>query len=538
MTLEKSLTRSLSILCVDDDPDVREVFKRILGREPGFMVETSPSAEDALERLKVHHFDAIVADFAMPGMDGIGLLKEVRARGLNSVFTIVTGKRLSHIAIDALNNGADFYLHKGPDTGNDMGKLIEFIRTHAVMKKDESTPGEWDRLYASCVEGSTDVIFRLLNDGTFSFANEFSIGFFKRPYDTLLRSSFFVLIPENERSEVINRVQDLTRDKPQVIIEHHVITGDGDSPLLQWKYQGIFSAGKKASEYLVSGRDTESLIRIGSDAAAQPEKTTPGRKTITQQRPAIILSPAPAPVQEPYQAPFQVPPVTVQSPRVPLSAPAPLPSRTPVTAQAPAPADDTGSYDWESLVETVNSLDNPVFAVNKTGTVIAWNRALADLTGVASETIVGKGNREYAVPFYGKPVPMLIDSILPPGNPDGSLGPGVKKTGDTFVGEAEQVWIRDTPMLLWGKGTAIHNAKGELVAALEAITVAEPEKSAPVQEGYIGGIYSRTLKVSADDVPGRSRGHSALRPGATAFISPAGACSLSATMTRIRTSAP
>ena len=444
---------SISILCVDDEPAVLEVFTKILSREPGFSIEARPTAEDALELINTRHFDAIISDYSLPGMDGISLLKEVRARGLQSVFVIVTGKRLAHIAIDALNSGADYYLQKGADSSKDMVKLVDFIRTSVGKKQNERSLGEWERFYASCVESHTDIICRVLPDGAFTFVNEYSVNFFKKPYEQMLESYLFSFIPENERSEVLARLRELSPEKPDALMEHHITTADGSSRLLQWKYHGIFTAGGAISEYQVSGRDTGELIKVGS--------TKPARPTITQQAP--VAAPRPAPAKEPD--------------------------------------------DWKLLVETVHSLENPVFAVNKAGIVIAWNSALEELTGVKSGEIVGKGNQEYAVPFYGKPSPMLIDHIISPTGSAASL-PGIKKVGDTFLGEVEHVRIQGSPMLLWGKGTAVYNAKGDLIAALEAITVGEPEDIAALapQENYIGGLSSLTLKISGEGMSGAIAG--------------------------------
>ena len=73
-------------------------------------------------------FDAILADYGLPDMDGINLLKEIRAGGFLGLFIIITGKHRAHVAIDALNNGADYYVQKGGGMVNDMAALVEFIR--------------------------------------------------------------------------------------------------------------------------------------------------------------------------------------------------------------------------------------------------------------------------------------------------------------------------------------------------------------------------------------------------------------------------
>ena len=70
--------------------------------------------------------------------------------------------------------------------------------------------------------------------------------------------------------------------------------------------------------------------------------------------------------------------------------------------------------EWSDLMATLQSLDAPVFAVDAAGVIIAWSAKLAQLTGVPAVEMIGKGNQEYAIPFYGKPGYMLIDHIIRP----------------------------------------------------------------------------------------------------------------------------
>ena len=73
-----------------------------------------------------------------------------------------------------------------------------------------------------------------------------------------------------------------------------------------------------------------------------------------------------------------------------------------------------------------------------------------------------------------RPCSSTISSCRPAARPLQTL-PGIKKVGDTFIGEMEHVKIKGKPMLLWGKGSPVYDGKGTLIAAIEVITVGEPE---------------------------------------------------------------
>jgi hypothetical protein len=261
-----------------------------------------------------------------------------------------------------------------------------------------------------------------------------------------------------------------------------VVTADGSSRLLQWHYHITTGDSGVSAGYQASGRETAKIVRIGEEP--KPAATVqPVRQPVTQKKaPAIIIpsAPSPAPV-----------------PAVPVSA-------------------DVTPNDRRMIDETIDGLDNPVFAIDKNGVVIAWNKAIEQLTGIEKKSILGRGNYAYSLPFYGKPGPMLVDYIFSPPGSSGSGTAGIKKMGDTYIGEMENVTIQGRPMLLWGKVTAAYDAKGSLIAAIEAITVADPEakeeakkevqKPSAGDEKYIGGISSLTLKVSGDGLGGSIAG--------------------------------
>jgi two-component system response regulator AtoC/two-component system response regulator HupR/HoxA len=65
----------LTVLAVDDEPLNCEAFRRVFGKY--FDVTTAGSVHEALRALDQREYDAVVADFAMPGGDGVSLLERV-----------------------------------------------------------------------------------------------------------------------------------------------------------------------------------------------------------------------------------------------------------------------------------------------------------------------------------------------------------------------------------------------------------------------------------------------------------------------------
>jgi PAS domain S-box-containing protein len=155
----------ITVLFVDDEPALLEITRLFLERSGEMKVETARSALGALEKIKTRTYDAIVSDFEMPLMDGIVFLKILRAEGDQTPFIIFTGKGREHVAMDALNNRADFYLQKGEDPRSQFAELDRMIR-QAIQRKiaEESIRGS-DRLMVEIIENLPDATFAIDKEG-------------------------------------------------------------------------------------------------------------------------------------------------------------------------------------------------------------------------------------------------------------------------------------------------------------------------------------------------------------------------------------
>jgi PAS domain S-box-containing protein len=122
----------------------------------------------------------------------------------------------------------------------------------------------------------------------------------------------------------------------------------------------------------------------------------------------------------------------------------------------------------QRLSELFDFLPDATFAIDLEGKVIAWNRAIEEMTGVRAADIIGKGDYEYALPFYGGRRPILIDLVFKPDDEIEKKYSFVKRQGDILLAEAE-VPLKGEKRLLWGKARPLYNATGKTVGALEAI---------------------------------------------------------------------
>jgi PAS domain S-box-containing protein len=127
----------MRVLYVDDEEGLLDVGKLFLEKDGEFSVDTVLSASAALNLLETTHFDAIVSDYKMPEMDGIAFLKEVRSRFDTIPFILFTGRGREEVVIEALNEGADFYLQKGGQPTAQFAELMHKIKKSVTQRQAE-----------------------------------------------------------------------------------------------------------------------------------------------------------------------------------------------------------------------------------------------------------------------------------------------------------------------------------------------------------------------------------------------------------------
>lgn len=165
---EKTGWRSsmIRVLMVDDDPTVLDITKIFLERSGDIRVDAIGSAKEAMEKLKDGPYDVIVSDYVMPEMDGISFLKQVRGQDSDVPFILFTGKGREEVVIEALNNGADYYLQKDANPKVLYAELTHQIRQAAERQRTKRAVRESEEKYRALFENMNEgfVLYEFVRD--------------------------------------------------------------------------------------------------------------------------------------------------------------------------------------------------------------------------------------------------------------------------------------------------------------------------------------------------------------------------------------
>jgi DNA-binding NtrC family response regulator len=111
------------ILVVDDELEMAALVADEMV-ERGYVAVALRYGRDAIERLRLERFDALITDLRMPDVDGLALLRASRALDPSRPVIVMTGHMAIDTALEAVNQGAVHYVIK-PFNLSHLVKLVE-----------------------------------------------------------------------------------------------------------------------------------------------------------------------------------------------------------------------------------------------------------------------------------------------------------------------------------------------------------------------------------------------------------------------------
>lgn len=397
----------IRVLYVDDDPLLLETGRLYLQKFGNFTVDTAESVAKALKKLGEGPYDAIISDYQMPVMDGLSFLKHLRGSRNSIPFILFTGKGREEVVIEALNNGADYYLQKGGQPKAQYTELIHKVKLAVEKRQAENNLRRSHRQIKDMLDHLPDPTFAIDRDGIVIAWNRAQVALTGHSGEEIIGKGeglYALAIYGERRPMLVDAILDeelpikeyysnIIRDQDTITAETRIKTVHGNKIL--W--------GKASPLYDETGNITGAIQTV---------------RDITRIKKAE---------QE-----------LVNSKQM--------------------------------LSDIIDFLPDPTFAIDKKGAVIAWNHAIEEMTGVKKQEIIGKGECIYSLPFYGETRPILIDFLYKDWEEISYLYEYVREQDGHLVAEVFSPRMYDgRGAWLWGITAPLKDADGKINGAIQSI---------------------------------------------------------------------
>nr|WP_321352591.1 PAS domain S-box protein [uncultured Methanoregula sp.] len=425
----------------------------------------------------------------------------------------ITEQKEREAALNRKNEELGAAYEEITSTEEELRQQVEEIQsTQAALKESEER-------YRNIIEDQTEFICRFRPDGTHIFINEAYCRYFGMSREAILGHRFRPRIPAEDRKHLAEFLASLTPSRPVGTIEHRIIMPDGTERWQSWSDRAIFDSGGTAVEFQSVGRDItrtkqveeelhrtvkeySDLLKNISDVYYRSDVN--GNLVLASRSFALLLGydDLSECIGKPVAATFYADPgdrarfvdqvlrngsvtdyelvlkrkdgttITVATSSYVYSDPDGRIRGIEGTFRDMTERKRISEHIREAeqrLTDIINFLPDATFAIDREGRVIAWNRAIEEMTGVSAGEMIGKGNYEYSLPFYSERRPTLIDLIFSGNVKTEKMYASVQRNGTILTAETGIARVAGKNIFLWEKAGPLFNTSGEVIGAIESI---------------------------------------------------------------------
>ena len=127
----------MKLLIVEDEKRLCQTVAKHL-KDEGYTVDMCYDGSDALDYINGTEYDAVILDIMLPGIDGISVLKKIRAKKLNTPVLLLTARSSVEDKVEGLDSGADDYLTK-PFALDELSARIRVIIRRSGVERVDNT---------------------------------------------------------------------------------------------------------------------------------------------------------------------------------------------------------------------------------------------------------------------------------------------------------------------------------------------------------------------------------------------------------------
>ena len=389
-----------SILFVDDDSEHLQLGKTFLEKSGSLKIDMTRSATDAIGKIKNTKYDGVISNYQISDMDGLTFLKYIRNHRGQIPFIFFTGMGREELVIEALNNGADFYIQRWENPNVQFTELehkitlaIEKAQIKIPRKKNEHQITDSSRFLATLMDSLPIPIFYKDTEGKYLGCNSLFEQYIGITCSKMVGKPVYDVFPKD--------LGDIYKASDQKVIDGGVYHS--------YETQLKFADGNYHDVILYKSPFYDRNGSVGGLIGTFLDITE--RKKV----------------------------------------------------------EDDLKISKKRLKYIINFLPDATVVIDREGKIIEWNRAIEQMTGLPAKDMLGKGDYEYSIPFYGTRRPVIADLII---NPDLEIEENYRltqKEGDILYAETDISYLHGKKTILWVKASPLYNDKWDIVGAIESI---------------------------------------------------------------------